>query len=401
MSLNRYRLKHKVSLGQRSALLVHRMLERPDRLIGLILLGNNFVNVLASMVATLLAYRFLGEAGIPLAAALLTMSILIFSEVTPKTMAAMAPDRLAYPVAYFLWPLLWLLWPVVWLVNIVAHFLLRLAGFRYEAHKDGTTMTADELRVILNESEAILSKRHSRMLLSILDLEHVTVEDIMVPRNEIVGLDLAHTLDEIMQQLNCVQHTRLLLYENNFDQIIGLVHVRHILKIVSQGVFNKSTLREIAQDSYYVPEGTPLNVQMLNFQRLRCRLGLVVDEYGDIQGLVTLEDILEEIVGEFTTDPASHQRTLQRQPDGSLLVGGRISIRALNRALNWSLPTEGPRTLNGLLIEHLENIPEPGMKLNFYGYEIEILKVEDNIIKQVRLSAHDALQHANFAGYQS
>ena len=384
MALNRYRLRHLARAGHRGAKRVSALLERPDRLIGLILLGNNFVNILASSIATLIGLRLMGEAGIALAAALLTVVILILSEVAPKTLAAVHPERIAFPASYLLAPLLRLLYPLVYVINTVANGLLRLFGLRPEAVA-GHHLSSEELRTVLNEAGAMIPRRHQKMLLSILDLEKVTVDDVMVPRNEIVGVDLNDRWDAIVQRLTRSQHTRLPVYRDTIDNTVGILHVRNALRIVRSENAGPETLLAAVADPYFVPEGTPLNTQLLNFQRQRRRVGLVVDEYGDILGLIALEDILEEIVGEFTTGGPAVLQDIQPLDDGSYLVDGGANVRQLDRVMHWQLPIDGPKTLNGLIMEYLETIPEPGTSLRIGGYPIEIVQTKENAVKTARV----------------
>lgn len=397
VSLNRYRLRHLVKIKHRGAIRASRLLERPDRLIGLILLGNNFVNILASSIATILALRLWGEAGIAIAAGLLTLVILIFSEVTPKTLAVLHPERFAFPATFFLSPLLKLLYPLVWLINIIANNLIRLFGIRVDSEVN-QEITTEELRMVVNEAGAMIPRRHQMMLTNILDLEKVTVDDIMVPRNELVGIDLSEDLGTILKQLGNSRHTRLPVYHTDINNVKGIIHVRNMLEVLQQKEVSKDSLTRHIQKAYFVPEGTPLNTQLLHFQREKCRLGLVVDEYGDVQGLVTLEDILEEIVGEFTTDPTTHIQEVHRQDDGTYLVDGSANIRELNRVMHWELPTGGPKTFSGLITEHMESIPEPGTSLLLAGYPVEIVQIKDNMVKTAQINPafrrpEEAAQH--------
>ena len=383
MAINRYRLRHMAREGHRGAQRVSRMLDRPDRLIGLILLGNNFINILASSLATIIAIRLMGEAGIPLAAVILTVVLLIFSEVAPKTLAALHPEKIAFPASVVLSPLLWLLYPLVWVVNTLSNALLRPLGLNATEDSVQQSLSQEELRTVVMEAGVMIPRRHQKMLLSILDLEAVTVEDIMIPRNEVAGIDLDDDWDEIVDQLSRSQYTRLMVYRGSIDQVIGFVHQRNIVGLLNRREgFERKDLEAVVQEPYFVPEGTPLTKQLLNFQQQQKRIGLVVDEYGDLLGLVTLEDILEEIVGEFTTDPSAlSRRLIQHTTDGGHLVDGSTTIRTLNRTLNWDLPVDGPKTLNGLIVEYLETIPEPGTSLLLAGHPVEIVKVTDNRIK--------------------
>ena len=385
ISLNRYRLRHMSRDGHPGAVRASELLKRPDRLIGVILLGNNFVNILASAIATIIALRLIGEEGIMVSTLLLTLVILIFAEITPKTLAALHPERVAFPATLIIRPLLKILYPLVWLINTIPSGLLRLLGVSQRV-LEGHHLSSDELRTVVNEAGSLIPQRHQEMLLSILDLEQATVEDIMIPRNEIVGIDLDTDWEDIQQQLATSQHTRLPVYRGDIDNVLGFVHLRNVLAISSNREPSREDFEGVIREAYFVPEGTPLNTQLLNFQSQRRRIGLVVDEYGDIRGLVTLEDILEEIVGEFTTDPAAAtSQDIQLQEDGSYLVDGSTSIRDLNRVLQWSLPTTGPKTLNGMITEYLEAIPDPGTSLLLEGYPIEILQIANNSVKTVRI----------------
>lgn len=388
MSLNRYRLRHLAKDGHPGAVRASRLLERPDRLIGLILLGNNFVNILASSIATLIALRLWGEAGIAIATGLLTIVILIFAEVAPKTMAALHPERIAFPASAVLGPLLKIIYPLVWAVNAVANSLLRMFGVK-EYSGNSEHLSSDELRTVVNEAGALIPDRHQKMLLSILDLEKVTVEDIMIPRNEIIGLDLEDDDQTILNQLTHAQHTRLPVYSGSIENVQGFVHARNALHLLAAEEFSKEALIGITRKGYFVPEGTPLNTQLLNFQREKRRIAFVVDEYGDILGLVTLEGILEEIVGEFTTDIATASPDIHPQPDGTYLVDGAAYIREINRAMHWHLPTDGPKTFNGMIIEYLESIPEAGTSVRIAGYPIDIVQTTGSAIKTIRI--HPAL----------
>ncbi len=388
MSLNRYRLRHLVGAKSAGAIRASELLKRPDRLIGLILLGNNFVNILASSIATIIAIRMLGGDGIIenlVATLLLTVVILIFAEITPKTLAALHPERLAFPATVILKPLLRVLYPVVWLLNTIPNALLRMMGVSQE-DADRHSLSSEELRIVVNEAGAMIPRRHQKMLLNILDLEKVTVEDIMVPRNEIIGINMDDSEEDILKQINTSQHTRLPVYRGDIGNVLGFVHLRNVLSLRGKEGLELDRLNSVVRETYFIPEGTPLNTQLLNFQKQRRRIGLVVDEYGDIQGLVTLDDILEEIVGEFTTDPAAaSSKEIYPQDDGSFLVDGSANIRELNRIMHWDLPTNGPKTLNGMITEYLETIPEVGTSLLLEGYPVEVVQTGSSSVKTVRI----------------
>ena len=384
MSLNRYRLRHLARGGWRSARLATRLLERPDRILGVILLGNNFVNILAASLATVIALQLYGEGAIGVASLVLTLVILIFAEVAPKTLAALHPERIAFPASWPLAVLLRVLYPLVWMINAVANGLLRLLRVDPRV-SENENLSREELRSVVNEAGTLIPRRHQKMLLNILDLEKATVEDIMVPRNEIVGIDLTDDWDEIVAQLANTQHTRLPVFQESIDDVQGILHLRRIIPDLTERRLTRDHLLAQVEPTYFIPEGTRLHTQLVNFQRQRRRVGMVVDEYGDIMGLVALEDILEEIVGEFTTDPAAHSRYLRPLESGAYLAQGSISVRELNRALDWDLPTDGPKTLNGLILEQLESIPEPGTSLLIHGFPVTIVQTQDNKVKTAEI----------------
>ncbi|MGI9308095.1 MAG: HlyC/CorC family transporter, partial [Gammaproteobacteria bacterium] len=353
--------------------------------LGLILLGNNLVNIVAASLVSIISLRLWGTGAVVPAAFLLTMVILIFAEVTPKTLAALHPERLALPAAIIYYPLLKICYPLIWLVNAIANTLLRLFGVRPE-DGDGHHLTMEELRTLVDESGALLPQKRQKMLLGILELESITVDDIMVPHNEVTGIDLDDPWEQNLELIRTCSFTRLPVYRDGIDNVIGMLDLRRIIRSGSIEMLTLQTLESLTHAPYFVPEGTPLNRQLVQFQRTRQRAGLVVDEYGDIQGLVTLEDILEEIVGEFTTEPGPAHQDVQPDPGSNgFIVNASANIRALNRMMNWQLPTEGPKTLNGLILEHLEDIPKTGTGLTLSNYPVEILDTSDNVINSVRI----------------
>ncbi len=392
MRLNRYRLRHQANAGNRAAKLAEKLLAHPDRLIGLILLLSTIVNVVTPTLVGLIAFRLGGDLLVAIGVVVLTFVMLIFCEVAPKTFGALHPARVALPSTYIYTPLLVLLYPFVWATNLLANSVLRLLGASQE--QASNSLSSEELRTVVAEAGAMIPHRHQQMLVSILDLENATVEDIMVPRNEIVGIDVTDDWDEIIDQLRQIQHTRLPVYEGEVDRIIGVLHMKRVVHELARGRLDRDGLIEAAgaREAYFVPSGTTLNNQLLNFQRDKRRIAFVVDEYGDIQGLVTLEDILEEIVGEFTTDPAAMMhKDVHADTDGSYVVNASATVRALNRSMRWNLPMDGPKTLNGLIVEFLETIPEPGTTLKLSDYMLEVLQTGDNAIKTVRIRPPDAL----------
>ena len=387
VSLNRYQLRHKARQGHRGAILAERLLQRPDRMIGLILLGNNLVNFSAASLVALIALKIGGEPAVAVGTLILTLVVLIFSETAPKTLAALHPEKVAFPAALIYYPLLKITYPIVWLTNTMANAVLLLFGVRTDDN-ELQSLTREELRTLVHEAGGRISNQYQQMLLSILDLEKVTVDDVMVPHNEIVGLDLDDDLDEINAVINESEHTRLPVFQDSIDQVIGVLHLRRLANLSSNEI-DKAAIRRLTDEPYFVPEGTPLSTQLVQFQRRRLRIALVVDEYGDIQGIVTLEDILEEIVGEFTTDPADDDDDIVNEGNGMFLVDGAMNIRELNRAQQWELPTDGPKTINGLIVELLETIPEPSTCLKIEGYPIEIIATDDKRIRSVRIAQRE------------
>ena len=384
MSLNRYRLRHKARAGHRGARLAETLLKRPDRLIGLILLGNNLVNFSAASLVAIISLKIGGQPAVAIGTLLLTLIVLIFAETAPKTLAALHPERIAFPASFVYFGLLKVVYPLVWLTNVASNGVLFLLGVR-DGDAEGDALSREELRTVVHEAGSRISSRYRQMLVSILDLEQVTVDDVMVPHNEIFGIDLDDDMEKISEVIQKSQHTRLPVYRDNIDNVVGLLHLRRLANAVSEPGISKSTIEGLLTEPYFIPEGTPLSTQLVQFQKGRRRLALVVDEYGDIQGLVTLEDILEEIVGEFTTDPADDDADVVRERDDCYLIDGSTNIRELNRVMNWQLPTNGAKTLNGLVLEILETIPEPGTVLEISGYRTEIVETNDNRIKTARI----------------
>lgn len=384
MAINRYRLRHLARIGHRGARRVETLLRQPDRLIGLVLLGNNFVNVLASSIATLIALRLWGESGIAIGAALLTVVLLIFGEVTPKTLAALHPERLAFVAGYYLSALMAVLLPLVLAVNFVSNGLLRLLGVRPEdARQD--SLGREELRTLLFEAGHHFSPRHRGMLLRILDLESVVVEDVMLHRNEVRYLDLDDSWPDLIEQMRSTPHTRLPVCRGSLDQVLGILHLRRVMHLLADNAFDAQRLQTLLQEPYYVPEGTVLTQQLLQFQTGHERLALVVNEYGDTVGLITVEDILGEIIGEFSDTPTAVKTDVHPQPDGSCLVAGSASVRELNRTMGWDLPLSDAKTLNGAILEHLEDIPTPATSLLLGNYPVEIVQTQGNVVRVARI----------------
>jgi Mg2+/Co2+ transporter CorB len=384
MSLNRYRLRHRARTGHRAARITERLLQRPDRLIGLILLGNNAVNLTAAAIVTVISLRIGGENAILAGTLILTFVILIFAEVAPKTLAALNPAKFALPAAMIYYPLLKIAYPLVWLVNLFANAVLRMFGVRADQIASHS-LSAEELRTVVAEAGVMVPRRHQRMLLSILDLDAITVDDVMVSRQDLVGIDLDRDWEENLAIIRAAKFHRFPVYRGDVDNILGVVQVRKLLGDLVHSTLDEARLLEHMRDPYFVPEGTPLNKQLLNFQQLQRRSAFVVDEYGDVQGLITTEDILREIVGEFDSSAEPEDLGITRENDASFVIDASANVRQLNRVMNWSLPTDGPKTLNGLIIEQLETIPESGTGVTVADYPIEILDTTEHGIKSVRI----------------
>jgi Mg2+/Co2+ transporter CorB len=358
MSLNKYRLNHLSRTGHSGARRAKKLLETPDKLIGVILIGNNFVNFLAASIATSIALKVFGNPSPLITALILTMVVLIFAEVTPKTIAALHPEKVAYPSSHVLRILLTILYPAVYLVNTISNALLSVLGISVKENREETQLSPEELRTVVNESTERIPRQRHGMLLNVLDLETVTVNDIMVPRNDIIGIDIEDDLEQILQVMSNSQHTRIPIYKGNLDNVVAILHLRNASKFINMANLSKSAILQEAMDPYFIPEFAALHTQLLRFQEKKMRIAIVVDEYGATKGIATLEDILEEIVGEFTTDLASIGEEIHAQDDGKYLIDGTASIRDINRVLGWDLDTDGAKTLNGLLTEILETIPD-------------------------------------------
>ncbi|MDP3704342.1 MAG: HlyC/CorC family transporter [Legionellaceae bacterium] len=385
MSLNRYRLRHLVKKNHKAAIRVNQLLAHPDRLLSVILIGNTLCNIVAAMAATLIGQQLYGETGVLIATSLLTFSVLVFSEMTPKTFAALYPQKVAFTCSLPLMMLQRMFAPLINAISWIANTLLRCFGVTIDKmHKDA--LSGEELRSVVHEAGSLLPIEHKGMLISLLDLEQARVEDIMVPRADIVGIDLEQPWQKLLEQLETTQHTRLPLYRGSVDNLVGMIHLRGVLNLVLDGRLDMDNLLNITEAPYYIPEATPLNVQILNFQKMKRRSCFVVNEYGDLQGLVTMEDILEEVVGEFTTDIADLSKDITRLENGSFIIDGSMTLRNMNRMLGWQMPTLGPRTLSGVIIEYLGYIPPADSCLSIDSYRIEILKVSDNTIRSVLIT---------------
>ena len=385
MSINRYRLRHLVKLKHSGAIKVHNLLQKPERLLSFILLGNSFLRNLASSIATIIAIKLYvdDEVLIAVAIGILTIVMLIFSEITPKTLAGAKPEWLAFSAAWLYTPLLNIFYPVIFLVNLVVNFLLRIMGVDAKKNRHDS-LNKEALKNIISEAEGLMPIRYQKMLLGILDFETATVEDIMTPRNEIVGIDLEDSIEEIVAHIRNSPHTQLAVYKKSIDRVVGFLHLRKVLLLVGQDDFDKQSIINLLNKPAFIPENTPVHAQMLRFKSEKIDIGLVVDEYGDVQGLVTLDDLIHEIVGELITDEAA----ARKQNDGSYLIDASITVRELNRVMHWSLPIEGPKTLNGLIVEFMETIPESGTSIKLFGHQLEIIKRDEHALKLVKFLPH-------------
>ncbi len=381
MSLDRYKLRH-MARRNTNARLALKLLQQPDRLIGLILLGNNLVNIIITQLASYLGYHLWGSPGVAIATGILALLLLIFAELAPKTLAAVKSETLAYPAARIYTPLLKLVSPIVWLANQVANTLIRRLGVDPEK-LEGQSLNREELKTLVSESDSLIPNNHQEMLLSVLELESTTVEDIMIPRMDISAIDLSDSWDKIEKQLVRSPFTRLLVYRDTFEHTLGFVHIRKLIPFMRENTLDLQRLEKTVRPAYYTLETTPLTQQLINFRTEKQRIALVVDEYGDIQGLITLEDILEEIVGQFATDPVSITNEIIFKEDGSLWVDGGMPIREVNRLAKLQLPSKRAKTLNGLIIEHLETIPVAGLSMLINGYPLEVRKVHNNAVKSL------------------
>ena len=386
MSLNRYRLSHMVKQGRTSAIMTQALLAKTDRLLGVILLGNNLVNSASAVLTAIIAERLLGKDEYVLAAAtgVVTFLILVFSEITPKVIGSRFPEKIALPASYVLTPLLKISYPVVWFVNLFVQLLLRL--MRIKPMEEGhANLSMEEMRTLVLEGGQFIPKKHQSIMVNLFDLESMTVDDTMTPRALIEGVDLQDSIEDVRNTLATAHHTRLIVYDDDLSNVVGVVHVRKVLNASRKEPLSMETLREICREPYFVPEGTGLLAQLTQFQENQRHMALVVDEYGEIQGLVTLQDILEEIVGEFTSQSPMNTGLYRKQDDGSVMVEGSCPLRVLNRKLGYHFPLDGPKTINGLLLEHLEDIPEPGVAVKIADVAIEIMQVHDKMVKVVRL----------------
>lgn len=388
MALNRYRLRHLANSGSRGARVAQNLLRKPDRLIGLILLGNNLVNILAASIATVIGIRLWGDSGVFISWLFMTVVILLFAEVAPKTLAIMHPERVAFPASYVLAVLLRLFYPVVLLINWLANFFLKPFGIKTDAEAL-ERLNLEELRTLVQEGGQI-SNDHQRMLVNILDLEQGTVDDVMIPRQDIVGIDLDESWEQVLTELTQTVYTRLPVYRESVDNVEGFLHIRAVIGKIALDQLDVEELKRSMRSPYFIPEGTSLTRQLLEFQARERRIALVVDEYGDIQGMVTLDDILEEIVGAYTAEGRERSRLIRRLEDGNYLVDGAASVRMLNRQMGWELPEDEANTLNGLILEQLEEIPDGKASVRIGDHILTIVQMKDKLIERVLVKPHRA-----------
>jgi Mg2+/Co2+ transporter CorB len=386
MALNRYRLKHLVKQGHTGARLTQSLLDRTDRLLGVILLGNNLINAASAVLVAEIARRLFGEGEMVLAMATLavTFFILVFSEITPKVIGATYPEAIALPSSFVLAPLLRVVYPVVWFVNLFVQALLKILFIKPKTESGGH-LSMEELQTLVLEGGKFIPKKHQSIFLNLFELEDMTVDDTMTPRGQIESIDLADDIDDLRDAISTAHHTRLVVCDGGLDKVVGIVHVRKVLNATRRDQLTLEGLRAIVREPYYVPEGTPLLTQLTNFQENQRHMGLVVDEYGEILGLVTLKDILEEIVGEFTSQAIGSAALFHKEPDGSIIADGTCSLRVLNRKAGFEFPLEGPKTINGLVLEQLEDIPEPNTSLLISDHQVEIMQVQNRMVKVVRI----------------
>ena len=383
MSVNRYKLKHKHKLGDSSANKVNFLVTNPEKTLGLILLLNNFVNILASAISTLIAIKIYGEAGVAISVVVLTIIILIFAEVTPKTFAALYADKIAYPVSLLLYPLMKIFYPIVILINFISKIILRMFGIKTEKINQ-ELLTKDEIKLIVKESSHRIPKNHEDMIVNMIDLEKVKVEDAMIPRNELVAVDIEDDLRKISKKiLNC-KHTRIPIYKKELNKLLGFLHKRKVIDILVENKMTKENILEQISPPYFIPEDTSLTSQLINFKKQKKRIGFVVDEYGDVKGVVTLDDILEEIVGDF--DENAKNDGIIKINSQTYIIDGAIQIREINKSLDWEIPETAAKTINGYILECLENIPTQGETFDSEGYLFEIVEISNNFVKNVKVT---------------
>ena len=387
MSINKYKMRHQAKLNNKGAKAAKKLLENPDKVIGVILLGNNLTNILITQIATLISLRLYGDIGLAIATGLLTIFILIFAELTPKTIGEMHSEKIAYSSSLLFKPMLIILYPLVFLINFIANSIIKIMGLKDNTSK--SPLTSDELKTVLSESSIKFSKPHLKMLESIIDLEKATVEDIMIPRSDIYGIDIGEDIATVVNNFKRTPYTRIPVYEDNIENLLGLIHIKNIAPMLASNSIDEIEIKKLIKKPYYIVSGTSLYSQLLNFQKEKRRIGFIVDEYGDIQGLVTLEDILEEIVGDFTSDPADSEEIIPTDNENIFIIDGGAHIREINQILSINLNAKSAKTINGFILEHIENLPKINDIINIQGHTFKIIENLDNAVKTVHLEINN------------
>ena len=387
MSINKYKMRHQAKLNNKGAKAAKKLLENPDKVIGVILLGNNLTNILITQIATLISLRLYGDIGLAIATGLLTIFILIFAELTPKTIGEMHSEKIAYSSSLLFKPMLIILYPLVFLINFIANSIIKIMGLKDNASK--SPLTSDELKTVLSESSIKFPKPHLKMLESIIDLEKATVEDIMIPRSDIYGIDIGEDIATVVNNFKRTPYTRIPVYEDNIENLLGLIHIKNIAPMLASNSIDEIEIKKLIKKPYYIVSGTSLYRQLLNFQKEKRRIGFIIDEYGDIQGLVTLEDILEEIVGDFTSDPADSEEIIPTDNENIFIIDGGAHIREINQILSINLNAKSAKTINGFILEHIENLPKINDIINIQGHTFKIIENLDNAVKTVHLEINN------------
>ena len=387
MSINKYKMRHQAKLNNKGAKAAKKLLENPDKIIGVILLGNNLTNILITQIATLISLRVYGDIGLAIATGLLTIFILIFAELTPKTIGQMHSEKIAYSSSLLYKPMLILLYPFVFIINLIANSIIKIMGLEDNVAK--SALSTEELKTVLSESSIKFPKPHLKMLESIIDLEKATVEDIMIPRSDIYGIDISEDISSVVSNFKVTPYTRIPVYEDNIENLLGLIHIKNIAPLLASKSINDTEIRSLIKKPYYIVSGTSLYRQLLNFQKEKRRIGFIIDEYGNIQGLVTLEDILEEIVGDFTSDPSSNEEILTTKNDNVFIIDGGVHVREINQELGMKLISKEAKTINGFILEHTENLPEINDIIKIQGHTFKILENIDNAVKTVHLEVNN------------
>ena len=387
MSINKYKMRHQAKLNNKGAKAAKKLLENPDKIIGVILLGNNLTNILITQIATLISLRIYGDIGLAIATGLLTIFILIFAELTPKTIGQMHSEKIAYSSSLLYKPMLILLYPFVFIINLIANTIIKIMGLKDNVAK--SSLSTEELKTVLSESSIKFPKPHLKMLESIIDLEKATVEDIMIPRSDIYGIDISDDIASVVSNFKITPYTRIPVYEDNIENLLGLIHIKNIAPLLASKSINDAEIRKLVKKPYYIVSGTSLYRQLLSFQKEKRRIGFIIDEYGNIQGLVTLEDILEEIVGDFTSDPSSSEEILTTKNDNVFIIDGGVHVREINQELDIKLIAKDAKTVNGFILEHTENLPEINDIIKIQGHTFKILENIDNAVKTVHLEVNN------------